>query len=175
MGERLKSPLAYRIVIGVLAAVAVAAVTHLAVATARNGCVFADGDSYCRMARGATGDAPFSRRVLVPSLVGVLPHSWSIAVRFEIISVLGALAGTFGTFALTLRIVPARADTAQRRMVAATAAGALVAVFATHFRLAFGVPILVDLPATRLGVVWCLLLLSRRPWLRVLGALSPSR
>ncbi len=148
--------------VAVATALAVAAVVHLAIVTERNGCIFTDGDNYCRMVRGGDGDAPFSRRPVIPAIVSVLPHSWSVVTRFEVIAVLSAVIVVVGTFALTYRLIPADPALRTRRLVAALAVADLVAVSPHTFRLAFSVPVLVDLPASALGLCWVLLLLARR-------------
>jgi hypothetical protein len=73
--------------------VAATAVARSSLITVPGGC-YLDGVSYCAMAAGHAGYSPFSRRVLVPWLVGLL-HFGSVIDRFRIVdgvAVLGIAA-----------------------------------------------------------------------------------
>jgi hypothetical protein len=116
---------------------------------------------------------PWSRRVAVPALVTVLPHTWSVVFRFQLIALVSSLGATIGTGLLTLRLVHDR-TTPRIAYSAAFAAAGLVALAPHLFRMGLLAPVLVDQAAICLGVLWCLLTTARsKPlnWLSVPVAL----
>jgi hypothetical protein len=140
----------------VVAVVAVASVIITSLRAPSNGCLFDDGVAYCQMGLGKLTTLPWSRRVAVPALVTVLPHTWSVVLRYQLVALVSSLGATIGTFFLTIRLVRDR-TTPCVAYCAAVAAGSLVALAPHLFRMALLAPVLVDQAAIFLGVVWCLL------------------
>jgi hypothetical protein len=157
-------------VIGVLA---LASIIVVALRAPSNGCLFDDGVAYCQMGLGKLTTLPWSRRVAVPALVTVLPHSWSVVFRFQLVALVSSLGATIGTCLLTLRLVRDR-TTPRIAYSAAFSAAGFVALAPHLFRMALLAPVLVDQAAICLGVLWCLLVTAlSKPlnWLSVSIAL----
>jgi hypothetical protein len=137
---------------------AVASVTVASLHAHTNGCIFDDGAAYCRMAAGKLATLPFSRRVLVPTVVSWLPGA-SLVVRFQLVALVCASGTTIATGLLALRLLRNRAATRVAYPAALAAAG--FAALSPHlFRLALTEPVLVDQAAIFLGLLWCLLVTS---------------
>src|SRR5207302_1206672 len=117
--------------------------TAALIRTRSNGCVFDDGAAYCRMGLGKLATLPWSRRVVVPTLVSWLPHGWSVVFRFKLVALAASCGATIATFILTARLVRNRA-TPRVSYCAALSAAALVALAPHVFRLTLTTPVLVD-------------------------------
>jgi hypothetical protein len=76
----------------VVVATAVLDAVYVLIVSRRNsepaGCLFGDGRNCCLMARGHVAAAPFSRRVLAPILVRIMPFG-SLSMRFAVLDALG--------------------------------------------------------------------------------------
>jgi hypothetical protein len=157
----------------VVTVVAVASMILTSLRAPSNGCLFDDGVAYCRMGVGKLATLPWSRRVAVPALVTVLPHTWSVVFRYQLVALASSLGAAFGTFGLTLRLVRDR-TTPRVAYSAGIAAASLVALAPHLFRMGLLAPVLVDQAAIFLGVVWCLLVTAKSRslnWLSVPFAL----
>jgi hypothetical protein len=148
--------------------VAVAAAALLArwvatgeVTTVGHGCAYADGESYCSMARGGLAHQPFSRRLVVPALARSVP-SESIPRRFLALDIL-ALTVAVGAVAI-LGYRTANCLGAESRLAWASGAltGSLTAVLPHSFHEAFYLPVLTDFVALAFGLVWFALFTSDR-------------
>ncbi|HVM63227.1 MAG TPA: hypothetical protein VMU14_00095, partial [Acidimicrobiales bacterium] len=143
------------------AIVAVWTVTTGGSLRAEGGCAY-DGESYCAMAAGHRGAAPFNRRVLEPALVRLL-HFGSLTARFRAVDLaaLAVIAGVTG--ALTRRVASAAGATPQRGSSAAVVSAAMVVMVPTMLHLALFLPVQTDLLAAALGLTTIAALVSNRP------------
>src|SRR5215210_7332006 len=153
-----------------IASLAMAGVVVAAAQTHSNGCIFADGHAYCRMASGKLAPLAWSRRVAVPTLVSWLPDDWSVVVRFRLVALVASAGAAVATGLLTVRLVQGRASRGVTYPAAIVAAG-LVCVSPHFVRLALNTPVLVDQAAVLLGLAWCLLVTARSPRLRWMSPL----
>ena len=149
----------------VLAGVAAITAVLLTVATLNirsvAGCVFADGESYCAVARGELAHEPFNRRPLLPLLVRLF-HPGGIISGFQFWSLLSLGFLAAGVAALTASLTATVA--ARRNDRAAPLIGASLVLLMPHgIRLAWVYPVFTDITAMALGVLWLVVLASRRP------------
>lgn len=158
---------------GVLAGVAMVTAVILTVATLSirpvAGCAFADGESYCAVARGELAHRPFNRRPLVPLLVRLF-HPGGIISGFQFWALLSLGFLVVGVAALTASLTAT--VTARRNDLASPLMAASLVLLMPHgVRLAWVYPVFTDITAMALGVFWLVILASRRPGFAPLVAL----
>jgi len=142
--------------------------------TVRGGCAF-DGQSYCAMASGGRGIAPFNHRVLVPTLAARVPIG-TLATRFRLLD-LAALAVVVAlTSVLTARIARGRGASPTRTRSAAVLAAAMASLVPVGLHLTTVLPVQTDAVALAFGLAALLALSHDRPavggWAPVLAGLA---
>lgn len=145
---------------GAVAVAAVAVTLRTVLYGGDAGCEFIDGESYCAAARGDAAAVPFNRRPLMPFLVRLV-HPGGIAAGFRLWSLLSLAVLAVGVYLLTRRL--ARATGAGGAAASAVTAAGLTVLMPHAIRLAWVYPVMTDLTAMALGVVWVLVLSGRRP------------
>lgn len=146
---------------GGVTVVALAVTVRTVLAGGDAGCEFVDGQSYCAAARGDPAAVPFDRRPLMPFLVRLI-HPGGVVAGFRLWSLISLAVLIVGVYLLTRRLARATGAGAAATSSAVTAAG-LTLLMPHAIRLAWVYPVMTDLTAMALGVVWVLVLSGRRP------------
>ena len=126
-------------------------------------CIYADGESYCAIARGERVSEPFNSRPLVPLLAGALPGG--VETGFELVAGAGIVAAVALSAKLADRLVGDLGGCARVLLAVAIVSSGLVR--ANGLRDALSVPVFVDQAALAFGLGWLVLFTSRDRDLRL--------
>lgn len=134
-----------------------------------------DGDMYCRMAAGEVVWEPYSRRVLVPRLAGLLAPVDDVLTGFKVVGAVALLALVVAACALHRVLADGRRDP---WAWAAVASLVVLNPWTWHVQLTY--PALTDVPAAAFAVLWAATVLRTGRWtdlggLFVLAGLALTR
>lgn len=153
----------------VVAAVGIGEIRHVSWA---EGCGD-DGSMYCGMAQGTVVLHPYSRRILLPLLIGLFHLSRELPTAFLVANLTFIAFTAAGTWLLARRLALSFGAPASRASSAGVIAAALLVVAPMGFRWTWFYPTLVDPPATAFLLAWVLLFADgrrRARWLSLVPA-----